>query len=72
MLTPHNFTGPRGLLIGSVTDPSLEFAQGLVLRYSKHYLPDNALIDIDQRGEQRLICAKNSPLAQLASTIATA
>ncbi len=44
MLNPENFMGPRVLVIGLPTSATLAFATGMLLRYSKHYDPDNALI----------------------------
>lgn len=65
-LFPENFLGPRAMIIGPRTDEAIEFAAGLVLRYSRDYDASNALIRID--GET--IQAKETERAKTLETIA--
>ena len=51
LLSPENFAGPTAMLIGPLTEASVEFVGGLVLRYSKHYDPSQALIRIETGGQ---------------------
>jgi hypothetical protein len=70
MLSPENFKGPRTILIGPATPAAMDFAVGLVMRYSKEFSPDNALIAVEQAGERRLILGASSELAAHARTLA--
>ena len=71
MLFPENFTGPRTIVIGALTDESLEYAVGLVMRYSKHYEPDNALIRFEEHNQSRTLLGKPNEHAEAAKTLAT-
>lgn len=46
-LFPKNFLGPRAILLGPRTDEAIQFAAGLLLRYSRDYDADNALVQVD-------------------------
>jgi tRNA-uridine 2-sulfurtransferase len=67
MLTPENFYGPRALLLGPKTDVSIEFAAGLVLRYSRDYEAGNALVRVDEE----LVNARETEEAGSVATIAS-
>lgn len=71
MLFPENFNGPRAIVTGPATEASLDFAVGLILRYSKHYQADDALIRLDQDGQQLLFRGAPSESAIHAKTLAT-
>jgi tRNA-specific 2-thiouridylase len=68
-LTPDNFMGPTSLVIGPPTDEAISFAGGLVLRYSRHFDPENALIIVEQRDETRRIRATMAPALQDIQTL---
>jgi tRNA U34 2-thiouridine synthase MnmA/TrmU len=72
MLHPVNFTGPRTLVLGELTDEALEYAVGLLMRFSKHYDPDNAQIRLDQGDDFRTILGKPNSLANDARNLAVA
>ena len=63
---PENFLGPRALLIGPRTADALEFAGSLILRYSREYDPDNALV----RADNQVFKALEDEQAQARETIA--
>ncbi|MCB9874599.1 MAG: hypothetical protein H6821_10515 [Planctomycetaceae bacterium] len=49
VFAPENFAGPQALLIGPRTDAAIAFAASLMLRYSRDYDPDNALVRVDDQ-----------------------
>lgn len=51
LLNPENFSGPTAMLIGPMTEASIQFVGGLVLRYSKQVDPSQALIRIETGGQ---------------------
>jgi hypothetical protein len=71
LLSPENFTGPRAMLIGPSTNDSLDFAGGLVLRYSRHYDPDDAMLKLEDARGARLIRAKSTEYASSVKTLAS-
>ena len=68
LLVPKNFAGPTVLLVGPPTDGALLFAGGLLLRYTKQYDPENALVERDLAGtvETVPICVQRE-VAELAT-----
>lgn len=65
-LEPANFVGPQALLIGPRSDEAIAFAAGLILRYSREYDPDNALVRVDDQ----IIKAVGNERARTLATIA--
>ncbi|MDA1054510.1 MAG: hypothetical protein O3C40_29090 [Planctomycetota bacterium] len=66
-MSPENFVGPLALVIGPRTDEAVEFAAGLILRYSRDYDAGNALVRVDGQ----IINASTTELARTLGTIAT-
>ena len=71
-LFPENFLGPRALVVGPASPAAIEFASGLVLRYSKRFDPDNALLLLETRDSKRIIRAQRNERAERAKTLSTA
>ncbi|MFV1966536.1 MAG: hypothetical protein ACC628_14015 [Pirellulaceae bacterium] len=71
-LFPESFNGPHALLVGPATDAALSFAGALVLRYSRRYDPENAIVLLDHNDEKRLIQVRPDAEALQAKTLATA
>jgi len=69
LLSPENFAGPTALLIGPVTDESLDFAGQLILRYSKVYDADDARLVVEHCGTVRRRLAQPSPHAASLPTL---
>ena len=65
-LVPENFVGPQALLIGPRIGEAIAFAASLMLRYSRDYDPQNALVRVDDQ----IINASASELAGSLDTIA--
>lgn len=72
LLTPENFAGPRALLIGPRTDRALEFAAGLVMRYSKRFEDDSPRVNVDVRSESWLMPARRLDETEQLETLASA
>ena len=70
-LFPENFSGPRALLIGPATGEALQFVGGLLLRYSRDYDPDNALVRLHSEGDVRLVQAATTEQSLQAKTLAS-
>jgi tRNA-specific 2-thiouridylase len=70
MLYPENFMGPRVVVTGPLTDASLDFAIGLIMRYSKQAVPGQALIRCDSAGDFKILTGQPSELATSAKTLA--
>jgi len=71
VLYPENFNGPRALLIGPTTDESLHFVGGLLLRYSREFDPDNALVKLEQNGDARFMKATTNDFAASVPTLSS-
>ena len=71
LLSPENFNGPLLLIMGPVTEETLEFAGALILRYSKHFDPSNARITVEQEQGRRLLLAKPSEQVKETRTLAS-
>jgi hypothetical protein len=71
MLNPRNFLGPRTLICGPATDEAVDFAAGLILRYTTNCDPENGLIDVFESGSQRVVKATVSELVEQAQTLCT-
>ena len=68
LLVPIGFAGPTVMLIGPPTDGALQFAGGLLLRYTKRYDPENALVERDLAGSvQRVKIHAQPEVAELAT-----
>ena len=71
MLNPRNFLGPRTLICGPATDEAVDFAAGLILRYTTNCDPENGLIDVFEAGSQRVVKATVSESVEQAQTLCT-
>jgi tRNA U34 2-thiouridine synthase MnmA/TrmU len=71
MLRPENFMGPRVLVVGEPTAESLAFASGLILRYSKHYDPDQPLIFRESAAGSEVFLASPDPRSLAATSLAS-
>ena len=68
LLVPKGFAGPTVMLIGPPTDGALQFAGGLLLRYTKRYDPENALVERDLAGTVQTVKIHAQPeVAELAT-----
>ena len=65
-ISPENFVGPQALLIGPRTDEAIAFAASLIMRYSRDYDADNALVRVDDQ----IIYAAENDRARSLETIA--
>ena len=54
-----------------MTEPALDFAGGLLLRYSREFDPDNALVLVEQSHESRIVQVHPNDDALKAKTLAT-
>jgi hypothetical protein len=70
LLTPENFVGPTALVLGRASEPALEFAVGLMVRYGKRQPADERRIRVEAQGERYWREAAPSAAAELAETIA--
>jgi hypothetical protein len=66
---PENFSGPRALLIGPATDEAVQYMGGLVLRYSRDYDANNALVRMSCEGTDSLVRATPSEAANQVQTL---
>ena len=70
-LFPENFLGPRALVLGPASQAAIDFAAALVLRYSKRFDPNNALVLVETRETRRIIRAQPNDEASRAKTLST-
>ncbi len=63
---PENFVGPRAMVIGPKTDAAIQFAGGLMLRYSRDYDAANAQVRVDDE----IVAVTENPDASSLTTIA--
>jgi len=68
-LYPENFVGSEALVVGPLTEASLAFAAGLILRYSNQADTDTALIRVESQGEPRSIRPSITPEVEAAVTL---
>ncbi len=71
LLEPHNFHGPRVLVIGPHTEGAAEYAAGMIVRYAKRFDPENAEVKVVTAEEEKIVLAKECAEAQQAATLAT-
>ena len=55
LLSPANFGGPTALIVGPTSDAALQFAGGLILRYSSGSGPSTLNGYLEQNGETQVI-----------------
>jgi len=73
LLTPENFKGPRALVVGVASDAALDFAAGLVLRFSKPGSCAAAEVRVAPWGApHRVVLCLPNGLAATARTLAEA
>ncbi len=72
LIEPHSFVGPAALLVGPITDSSIEFAAGLIVRYSKDLIPGQIRVAVTDRDGTRIIDARESEDSLQATTLASA
>lgn len=70
LLEPDNFSGPRVLLVGPASEAAMDFAIGMVTRYSKTGDFPDARIRIELRNETQHVAPKPHPSADEAVTLA--
>ncbi len=66
LLHPENFLGPDVLIVGRVTEDAIALGASLVLRFTRRFDPDDALVRVSRRGASRIIRAQESAAAQAA------
>ncbi|HUT91603.1 MAG TPA: hypothetical protein VMY37_19045 [Thermoguttaceae bacterium] len=66
LLHPESFLGPDVLVVGRVTDEAIEFAGGLILRYARRFVPDDARVRVTHWGSSRVIQARESEATRAA------
>jgi hypothetical protein len=69
LLTPENFTGPVAMIVGPADPAAVEFAAGLIVRYSKAER-EGLQVRLDTGDGERLIKAAPLAAAAMAQTIA--
>jgi len=60
LLHPENFLGPDVVLVGRVTDQTLEFAGALTLRFTRRFDPEDAQVRVASLGSERVIRVRPS------------
>ena len=55
LLMPEDFPGPSALLIGMVTDGTIDRTAGIVLRYARRYDPQDGRIQVAHQGGNRVL-----------------
>ena len=71
LLMPDGFRGPAALVVGPLTDGTLQFAVGLVWRYAKRMEGDTRTIRVKREGQVQWIEAEPHHLADKAQAVAT-
>jgi hypothetical protein len=69
LLTPANFVGPVAMIVGPSGSEAIEFAAGLVVRYSKAFR-DSLRIRLETSSGENVIDAAPLTAAELAQTLA--
>ena len=69
LLCPDGFGGPDILLLGRVTDDTLNLAAAFILRYARQYDPQMARIRVDHGGTTRWLAARSIEPAQTVVTL---
>jgi tRNA-specific 2-thiouridylase len=69
LLVPEDFLGPSGLLIGKVTDRTVELAAGLILRYTRQYDPQDGRIRVTHQGQSRQLPTSSIQPAEAVKTL---
>ncbi len=70
LLAPDDFRGPMALIVGPATDDALEFACGLLLRYSKRLPSDAQHVRVIARDGEQILEAQPHVQAHRADTLA--
>ena len=63
LLHPENFLGPDVVLVGRVTDETLEFAGALTLRFTRRFDPEDAQVRVTRLGSERVVRVRQSDSA---------
>ena len=71
-LTPENFIGPAGLLIGLPSTAAIYFAAGLLARYCNRLDTQDARVNVLQQNETQIVRATPSEAIINAQTLASA
>ena len=71
LLSPDDFRGPVGVVVGALDDAVLSFAAGLVLRYSKSTDSGGRCLRVEAGDETSYLEAQPHPRAEQARTMAT-
>ena len=69
IVEPENFRGPTALVTGPFSQEVLEYASGLILRYTKNHDPDTARLVVNLSGDRQFHPAVTHDLAAAAETI---
>jgi hypothetical protein len=72
LLAPQGFPAPCALLVGKDSDAAIEFAVGLIVRYSRGWDAEGSWITIESPTAWRRVRAKECPVAAQAATISAA
>jgi hypothetical protein len=72
LLRPIGYEGPSVLVIGPASDAAIDFAIGMLVRYTKHRAALGQRIEIAQRHAIRFATARPSSAADAAKTLAEA
>jgi hypothetical protein len=71
LLMPEGLVGPAALIVGPLTDGAMQFAAGLIWRYSKKNLGPGHRICAHCNGDVQYLHPAAHPLADTAQTVAT-
>jgi hypothetical protein len=71
LLRPRGFEGPCVLVIGPATAEAMEFAIGLVVRYTKNRAALGQQIEVNESGQTHLVPGRACDIADEAATLAT-
>lgn len=69
LLVPVDFLGPNALLIGKVSDQTVDFSAGLLLHYTRRYDPQDGQIRVTHQGGSRVLLTGSVQPAQTVKTL---
>ena len=69
LFAPENFAGPTVILVGPPTEAALQTAGGLLLRYTKQFDPENAVVARDVEGSLQSVLVHSQPQSAELATL---
>ncbi len=69
LLEPGDFLGPNVLLIGEISDRTVDFGAGILLRYTRRYDPQDGQIRVQHAGTSRILRTGSVQPAETVDTL---